>query len=83
MQKIFNGNGVVFAENPQDFREKIDYYLSHEEERQQLASQGQQFLLDNHTNFHRIADILNYFGYTQEATNIVDNWSKTRREMNV
>ena len=80
--KIFSGNGVVFADNPKDFREKVDYYLSHDEERRQIASQGQEFLLDTHTNFHRIADILNYFGYENEAAGILDNWAKTRRQLN-
>ena len=80
--KIFEGNGVIFAEGPQDFREKIDYYLANENERRQLASQGQKFLLENHTNFHRISQILNYLGYEQEAANIVEGWDRTRREIN-
>jgi len=81
--KIFNGNGVVFADSPQDFRDKIDYYLNNEDERTQLAKQGQEFLLSTHTNFHRIADILRYFGCEQEAENIITGWTKTRSQINV
>jgi spore maturation protein CgeB len=74
---------TVFADSPQDFRDKIDYYLNNEDERTQLAKQGQEFLLSTHTNFHRIADILRYFECEQEAENIITGWNKTRSQINV
>ena len=83
INKIFNGNGVVFADSPDDFKEKIDYYLSHEDERKEIATTGRQFILDNHTNFHRIAQILSYFGCEQEAQDIIKGWNQAKEHIDV
>mgnify|MGYP003676145169 FL=1 len=80
--KIFKGNGIVFAEDPEDFKDKIDYYIKNEEERLTLAKQSQQFLLDNHTNFHRVSQILQYFGYEEESEKTLLGWQNTRRQIN-
>ena len=83
IKKIFGGRGVVFAESPNDFKEKIDYYLDRPEERKDIAKTGKEFVLNSHTNFHRVAQILDYFGLTQESQGILDGWSKAKEHIDV
>jgi len=83
IKKIFNGNGVVFAESPDDFTSKIDHYINNPEERNELASQGQKFVLSNHTNFHRVSEILKLFGFEVEAAKILNRWDDIRKTANV
>lgn len=58
--KMF-GDGIVIADSPQDFREKIDYYLDNECERVSIASKGRDFVMKNHTNEVRALEILKEF----------------------
>lgn len=83
IRKIFDGNGVVFAESPEDFVNKIEYYIDNTEERISLASLGQDFVLSNHTNFHRTSEILNLFGLQVDATRILNKWDSIRNTANV
>jgi hypothetical protein len=72
-KKIFK-DGMVFADSPGDFNNKIDYYLNSPEERIKIAAQGRQIVIKEHTNFHRVAQFLREFGYNDladKATNIV------------
>ena len=80
LEKIFNEKGVVFADSPQDFSEKVEYYLKHDEERIEIAKTGKQNVLSNHTNFHRISQILQGFGYEQESKNILNGWSENMEQ---
>lgn len=41
-----------------DAKEKIDYYLSHEEERRRISSEGQREALENHSYTSRVRDML-------------------------
>ena len=83
IKKIFDGNGVVFADSPDDFRAKIDYYLDNEEERLEVSRIGREFVLNNHTNFHRVAEMLSYFGCTKESNDIISGWKKAKEHINV
>jgi hypothetical protein len=58
--KMF-GDGIVIADSPQDFREKVDYYLNNECERVSIASRGRDFVLKNHSNQIRAMEILKEF----------------------
>lgn len=40
LDKLFSQNEIVFFKDNQDFKEKIEYYLSHEKERIQIAKNG-------------------------------------------
>ena len=66
-RKIFQ-DGVVFADSPGDFRDKIDYYLKNPDQRTPIIKRGREIVLRNHTNFHRAAQFLRHFGY-QELSN--------------
>ncbi len=59
--KIF-GDGVVVADSPKDFKDKVDHYLNNEQERREIATIGQDIVKGQHTGFHRIATILENFG---------------------
>lgn len=37
---LFNENEVVYFHNQEDFKEKLEYYLSHDDERQTIATNG-------------------------------------------
>lgn len=74
-KRIF-GDGMVFAENPIDFKEKVDYYLKNPEEAKQIASRGQSIVLNNHTSYHRIARFLMLFGYEREGQSVLEIWNK-------
>ena len=69
--KMF-GDGLVIADNPQDFQEKVDYYLKNKDEREKISSIGKGLVKDNHTGFHRIAKILEEFGYAQTVPTITN-----------
>ena len=72
-KKVFK-QGVVFVDSPQEFKDKIDYYINEEEERDGIISLGRSYVLKNHTNFHRIAAILEHFGCNSEAKNVLSGW---------
>lgn len=72
-KKVFT-EGVVFAENPKDFREKIFHYLKPEnfEERLKISIAGQKLVLKSHTNFHRGASILEACSEHYHAKKVLD-----------
>ena len=49
---------LVCFHSPEELREKTEYYLAHEEEREAIARAGQQFVLENATYQHRIKSML-------------------------
>jgi spore maturation protein CgeB len=59
--------GIVFAESPAKFRELVDYYLSHPNERHEIAEVGKKYVLQNHTNFHRAILMLETLSETAAA----------------
>lgn len=56
IQALFQG-AVVTYQNREDLAEKIDYYLSHKEERRRKAGQGQEIVLKAHTFANRAEQI--------------------------
>lgn len=50
----------VYFDSKSDLLSKIDYYLSHEEERAAIAANGFQKMKSGHTYTHRIEEILSY-----------------------
>ena len=49
------GDNVVTYHGREDLKEKIDYYLKHEEERDAKAKAGQKIALNGHTFRDRVA----------------------------
>lgn len=71
--KMF-GDGVVIADSPQDFRETIQYFSKTSQGQNralEISRKGHEFVMKNHTNIHRAADVLSYFGLS-----IPDNLDK-------
>ena len=52
---------IIFTSGGRDLKEKIKYYLEHEDERKKIASQGREKVLQEDTFKHRALDMLNYF----------------------
>lgn len=52
------GGAVVTYQTKEDLKEKIDYYLEHDEEREQLAKKGQEIVLASHTFSARCKQIV-------------------------
>ncbi len=74
--KMF-GDGIVVADSPEDFREKVEYYANTDEgtiDRSLIIKKGQDFVTENHTGFHRIATIMEAFGYSDIANGILKSY---------
>jgi hypothetical protein len=74
--KMF-GDGIVIADSPEDFREKVEHYKNAEHERNLHTQRGQTFVAENHTGFHRIATIMKEFGYSDMANGILKAYEGT------
>ena len=74
--RIF-GDGVVIAKSPEDFKEKIDYYLQNEEERRAISLAGHNIVKKNHTGFHRIAKIMRELGHEDISKNIISQYERS------
>lgn len=79
-RKIFR-DGIVFADNPIDFEEKINYYLKNPEQRTPIIQRGRDIVLANHTNFHRAAQFLRHFGYDALSTYVMNETHTTVRAL--
>ncbi|GAB5490485.1 MAG: hypothetical protein Phog2KO_07000 [Phototrophicaceae bacterium] len=51
---------LVIFKDLQDLREKVAYYLAHDDERQAIADSARQHVIDNHTYEHRLATLNQY-----------------------
>jgi hypothetical protein len=65
------GDGVVIANSPEDFKEKVNYYLRNPVEAAEIKEKGYWIVKENHTNYHRAAQIMNILGYKTEANKIL------------
>ena len=77
--KMF-GDGIVIADSPDDFRDKIEHYKNAADERSLYAKRGQKFVAENHTGFHRIATIMKEFGYEDLSFGILKAYKDALNE---
>lgn len=52
------GKDLVCFDGIEDLREKVAYYLEHEEERMQIAANGYRKVAEHHTYVHRVREML-------------------------
>lgn len=64
-------DGIVMANSPEDFKEKVDYYLKNPTEVAKIKEKGYWTVKENHTNYNRAAKIMKLFGYETEAQKIL------------
>ncbi|HID09947.1 MAG TPA: hypothetical protein EYP17_01415 [Candidatus Latescibacteria bacterium] len=57
-QILKDGEHLVFFSGIVDARDKIDYYLSHEEERRRVSLEGQKAVLERHSYISRVKEML-------------------------
>lgn len=61
LEDIFeDGKHLVLYDNEQDLLEKIDYYLHHDTEREDIAYKGHKEVISKHTYVHRVEQIFKY-----------------------
>ena len=70
------GDDVVYAENPSDFKNKINYYLKNEDKRQEMVEKGYNNVMNNHTYFHRVAQFFTELNLNQEAQKCLDIYNQ-------
>ena len=70
------GEHVPIANNPEHFKELVDYYLSKPTERLKLAEAGSAHVKENHTGFHRASEILAAFELRDLSQEIVKQYKE-------
>ena len=65
-------DGIAIAYSPEDFKKKIDHYLSNPEERQAIAHRGRELVKQRHTGFDRAHQIIKYLGMYNLSNSILD-----------
>jgi len=64
LQDLFTkGKHLVVYKNDKELLELIDYYLSHEQEREKIALAGYNEVVNNHTYYHRVQKMFNYIAF--------------------
>jgi spore maturation protein CgeB len=57
-QDYENYKDLVYFESIEDLKNKIDYYLEHEDERKKIAENGRQLVLNRNTFKHQVENII-------------------------
>jgi len=58
LRKYFDEDEVVMAKDKDDWFKKIEYYLSHEEERKKIQEKGTKRALKDHTYHNRVKQVI-------------------------
>jgi hypothetical protein len=75
------GDDVVMVKTPEEFKERIDYFLQNPEDRQGYIDRGYEAVMNEHTYFHRAADIFHHLGMNDEATNVLNKYQDIRKQI--
>lgn len=67
MKDIFTNGEVPMFRDPKEFQEAVRFYAHHPEAREPMMSAARETVLARHTYFHRVAQMLELLGYTEEA----------------
>lgn len=65
---------VPIADNPDHFKELVDKYILDPGARIALAARGKSVVERNHTGFHRVAQLLNEFGYSELSSKLLQQY---------
>jgi spore maturation protein CgeB len=57
------GKHLVTYRDDRELLQLADYYLKNEEEREKIAKQGYEWVVQNHTYFHRVQAMFNYIAF--------------------
>jgi hypothetical protein len=82
LQKLIP-NGIVYADNPEDFQEKIRYYIKNPDQRYSIAENGHKEVIKNHTYFSRASLIFRYLSLHGLADKILEDGMKAVSELGV
>lgn len=75
-------DGIVYADNPKDFVEKVFHYLNHPDERLPFIESGYEAVMKSHTYFDRAASFFENLGFTKEAEDVIIMKNKALSEVN-
>lgn len=69
-------NAMVYVKTPEEFFEKVEYYLSNMSEAIPYIENGYEEVMSKHTYFHRVKDIFDRLGLEQEADNCMKKYEE-------
>ena len=72
---------LVLTKSPEEFQERIDYFLANPDDRLGYIERGYNKVMDNHTYFHRAADIFKNLDMYREASKIMDVYKGIRSKI--
>lgn len=67
-EELFSdGENVVVYHNPDELFKKIDYYLTHHQERKRISDEGYKLAINHYTYLQRFKEMLSYIQLTPKA----------------
>ena len=76
------GDDIVLVKTPEEFQERIDYFLEHPEDRQGYINRGYEKVMTEHTYFHRARDIFQNLRLSEHANNLIHTYYNLEQEIN-
>jgi len=79
VEDIFTEGEMPTAESPEEFHEKIDYYLAQPQLREEHAEKCYQTVMNGHTYCHRVSNLFSRIGLEEEAGKCLDIISEVNK----
>lgn len=76
--ELYPDGEIIFTKSPEEFKEKIDYYLANPDERLKVIEKGYNKVINNYTYFHTINSILSGFSLENK---VLDSYEKVKKEL--
>lgn len=71
-REIFKPSQLIMCETPQKFRDAVQWFVEHPEERAPYIKDGMEAVLKNHTYLDRVSMMLNNFTLEEEAAKVME-----------
>jgi hypothetical protein len=73
------GDKLILATSPNDFWEKIDYFIKNPDERLPYIQQGYDEVINRHTYFHRVSEIFTKLGLLSQAQKCMEVYNTIKQ----
>lgn len=81
-EEVFTNNELVFVKSPDEFIDRVDYFIKNPEERIPYIERGYETVMGNHTYFHRTAQICEELGLEKERDDCMKGLENFLGELN-